>query len=304
MTSIADSSVTIQTSARSVPATPTWFGEVALLVHHLRQQGILSAISERVRFARRRFGCYEVIDLVAVLLGYAISGERTRETFYARLHPFAGAFMALFGRDRLPARSTLSRFLTGLPAEPVESLRALFLADLLARPLAQEGPLGGLWDRAGTRLSRLCCGWDARSRPATRLASDPGSAGRPTPLTPALCPGVPGAQARGGRAHAHHHLAGPYPPVAQHLRPPRQRRVPGRIAARARGPSGLPEGALPPTSTRRGAPGWAIWHGSRPGGSGRLVVRDPREGLYRVGAARGPDPLAPAGRSAVHPPGT
>jgi hypothetical protein len=150
MTSIADSSVTIQTSARSVPSTPTWFGEVALFAHHLRKQRILSALSERVRVARRRFGRYEVIDFLAVLLGYAISGERTLETFYERLHPFAEAFMALFGRDSLPARSTLSRFLTALPPEPIEALRALFLADLLARPLAQEGPLGGLWDRAGT----------------------------------------------------------------------------------------------------------------------------------------------------------
>jgi hypothetical protein len=39
MASIADSSVTIQTSSRSVPATPTWFGEVAFLVPHLRTQG-------------------------------------------------------------------------------------------------------------------------------------------------------------------------------------------------------------------------------------------------------------------------
>jgi hypothetical protein len=44
-----------------------------------------------VRFARRRFGRYEVLDFVAVLFGYAISGERTLETFYECLHPFAAA---------------------------------------------------------------------------------------------------------------------------------------------------------------------------------------------------------------------
>jgi len=150
MTRIVDLSVTIQTSSRSVPSTPAWFGEVALLVHHLRQQGILSASSERARCARRRFGRFEALDCVAVVLGYAMSGERTLETFYEQLSPFAGAFKALFGRDRLPARSTLSRLLTVLPPETVEALRALFLADLLARPLAQEGPLGGWWDRAAT----------------------------------------------------------------------------------------------------------------------------------------------------------
>jgi hypothetical protein len=54
--------------------------------------------------------------------GYAISGERTLETFYERVQPFALAFMALFGRDRLPARSTLSRFLAALDQAPVEAL--------------------------------------------------------------------------------------------------------------------------------------------------------------------------------------
>jgi hypothetical protein len=42
-----------------------------------------------VRFARRRFGRYEVIDFLAILFGYAISGERTLEVFYERLQPFA-----------------------------------------------------------------------------------------------------------------------------------------------------------------------------------------------------------------------
>jgi len=83
-------------------------------VEHLRKQGVLSAICERVRFARRRLGHYEVIDFLAVLFGYAISGERALEVFYEGLQPFAVPFMALFDRDWLPARSTLSRFLTAL----------------------------------------------------------------------------------------------------------------------------------------------------------------------------------------------
>ena len=60
-----------------------------LIVEHLRKQGILSKLSERVRFPRQRFGHYEVIDFLAVLFGYAISGEHTLEAFYQRLHPFA-----------------------------------------------------------------------------------------------------------------------------------------------------------------------------------------------------------------------
>ena len=62
MTSIADVSVRIQTSSESVPSTPSWFGEVALIIPYLRKQGVLSAITSQVRLARRRFGHYEVID--------------------------------------------------------------------------------------------------------------------------------------------------------------------------------------------------------------------------------------------------
>src|SRR5690242_17830403 len=149
MNSIANGSVIIQTSSKPVLSMPSWFGEATLIVEHLRKHGVLSAISERVRFARRRFGHYEVIDFLAVLFGYAISGERTLEAFYTRLHPFAGPFLALFERDQLPARSTLSRFLAALTAEPVEALRALFLDDLLSRPLTNERQIGNLVDRAG-----------------------------------------------------------------------------------------------------------------------------------------------------------
>lgn len=69
MNSITDATVSIQTSAESVPTTPPWLGEVVLLVRHLSKQGVLNAINQQVRFARRRFGRYEVIDFVAVLAG-------------------------------------------------------------------------------------------------------------------------------------------------------------------------------------------------------------------------------------------
>jgi hypothetical protein len=59
MISISHSPGTHQTSSQSVPSTPGWFGEITLIVHYLRQQGVLDAIAEQVRFARRRFGRYE-----------------------------------------------------------------------------------------------------------------------------------------------------------------------------------------------------------------------------------------------------
>jgi hypothetical protein len=70
------------------------FEEVVLIAGYLRKHGVLAKMGEHVRFARRRFGHYEVIDFLAVLFGYAISGERTLEAFYEQLQPFAVPFMA------------------------------------------------------------------------------------------------------------------------------------------------------------------------------------------------------------------
>jgi len=149
MTSIADTSVKIQTTSESNLSTPSWFGEVVLISSYLRKHGVLGKINEGVRFARRRFGRYEAIDFLAILFGYAISGERTLEAFYEGLQPFATPFMALFDRDQLPSRSALSRFLAQLPEAAVEALRTLFLDDLESRPLTQDKQTGGLIDRTG-----------------------------------------------------------------------------------------------------------------------------------------------------------
>src|SRR5258708_14926022 len=164
MTTIAYAPVNIQTSAESAPAIPAWFGEITLLAHYLTRQKILERISEQVRFARRRFGRYEVIDFLAVLFGYTISGERPLAAFYPTVLPWSEPFMALFNREKLPSRSALSRFLAVFPLEAVEALRALFVEDLLARPLAQEQQRGELLDRAGGQ-------WEVFDIDGTRVAA-------------------------------------------------------------------------------------------------------------------------------------
>jgi hypothetical protein len=142
------SSVHVQITSEHRPSMPAWFGEVAIMAQVLSNSGVLSRIEEEVRFARARFGIYELIDFVAVLIGYAVSGEATLQAFYERVQPLAPAFMALFGRQNLPHRSTLSRYLAALDQQAVEALRAQFLDDLLVRT-AQSFPPGGLWDREG-----------------------------------------------------------------------------------------------------------------------------------------------------------
>ncbi len=147
---MAPVSVKVQIAPASVPSIPSWLGEVTIVAHVFTQFDLLQAIAERVRFARARFGLYDVIDFAAVLLGYAISGERTLEDFYERLLPFDQVFMALFGREALPSQSALSRFLAALDEPVVEALRTLFQEDLLARRPSGRDP-GGLWDRQGKR---------------------------------------------------------------------------------------------------------------------------------------------------------
>ena len=120
-------------------------GEVAAFAHVLTYTGMVKTIQEQVRFARARFGQYDLIDFAVVLIGYILSGEPTLQAFYERLAPWASSFMALFGRDRLPHRSTLSRFLAALDQASVEALRTLFQKDLLAcKPFPSPG---GLFDR-------------------------------------------------------------------------------------------------------------------------------------------------------------
>lgn len=79
------SAVTIQITPESQPTTPPWMGEVAAFAQILTHTGSLSQIQKQVRFARARFGQYDLIDFVAVLIGYMLSGEPTLLTFYDRL---------------------------------------------------------------------------------------------------------------------------------------------------------------------------------------------------------------------------
>ncbi len=261
MISIADGSVYIQTSSEAQFATPSWLGEVALVASHLQKQGLLSKICECVRFARRRFGCYDVIDFLAVLFGYAISGEKTLQDFYEAVRPFATAFMAQFGRTHFPAASTLSRFLAALPAEPVEALRTLILPDLLARRLSPEEHSAGLWDRQGNRW--LVFDVDG-TREAARQRALPQTPDRPAPqrrLRPLCAPGYTGrkrgevVRTRTTVLQMHTRKSG------GQLWQSRQRAV---SRGTAPGENRHPDVPESPQFSRRAnvaAPGWPIWHG-------------------------------------------
>src|SRR5437660_1225244 len=188
-TSMTHTSVTIQVNPESAPSTPSWMGEVAAVAQVLTHVSLLNAIQEHVQVARARFGQYDTMDFVVVLVGYALSGEATLQSFYERLAPFAEVFMALFGRHHLPSRSALSRFLAALDQGAVEALRTQFQEDLLQRtpPFPDPGASGWLvWQRC---CAQRCPGRGSGLHRAQSRLCAPGSG---------LGPGRSGVPPRGG----------------------------------------------------------------------------------------------------------
>lgn len=105
---IPDSCIEVHTSPVERPSVPPWFAEVVIVAGYLAKKEVPDAFSQQVRLVRGRFGSYEPVDFLAVLIGYAISGERTLSDFFERVAPFGAAFMALFGRADLPHRTSVS----------------------------------------------------------------------------------------------------------------------------------------------------------------------------------------------------
>ena len=142
--------IEVQTSPLERPSVPRWFAEVTILAQHLTTKGLLEAFAHQIRLVRGHFGQYEPIDFLVLLIGYAISGERTLADFFERVAPFGAAFMALFGRANLPHRSSLSRFLADVDRPCLAAFRTLFEQFSFAEGWTSE-TIGGIFDRQGRR---------------------------------------------------------------------------------------------------------------------------------------------------------
>jgi hypothetical protein len=151
---IPNQCIEVQTSLVDRFSVPAWFAEVVILTKHLSKKNLLEALAQQVRLVRGRFGSYECIDFLALLIGYAVSGERTLADFFERVAPFATAFMALFGRKSLPHRSSLSRFLADVDRPCVEAFRTLFEQDSFAEGWTSE-TIGGIFALSGVSLPCL-----------------------------------------------------------------------------------------------------------------------------------------------------
>ena len=148
MSSLAHPCLEIQTDEAPHPSILSWFAETVLIATALRKQGRLSALAEQVWLTRGRFGHYEVIDFLAVLCAYAVSGERTLEAFFERAQSVAAPLMALFERDQMPHRSTVSRFLAAITPACLDALRQQFAQASYCWGWTSE-TIGGIWDRTG-----------------------------------------------------------------------------------------------------------------------------------------------------------
>jgi hypothetical protein len=147
---ISNPGIEVQTTSETRFSVPAWFAEVVIMAGYLEQKGLVEAFAHQVPLVRKRFGTYEPLDFLALLLGYAISGERTLAAFFERVEPFETAFMALFGRHDLPHRSSLSRFLAAVDRPCLEAFRTLFEQWSFAQGWTAE-TIGGIFDRKGSR---------------------------------------------------------------------------------------------------------------------------------------------------------
>ena len=103
--------IEVQTSPLNRASVPAWFAEVVMIARHLASKGLFEAFAQQVRLVRGRFGSYEPIDFLALLIGYAISGERTLADFFERVEPFE---VSLHGTLWTPMSSS-SRHVESLP---------------------------------------------------------------------------------------------------------------------------------------------------------------------------------------------
>ncbi|WP_216368844.1 hypothetical protein [Dictyobacter arantiisoli] len=97
---MTQSEVTIQITPESRLSTLSWLAEATAFAQVLTHTGLLKKIRDQVRFARARFGQYDLIDFVVVLIGYVVSGEPTlRICFWPRCRSSLTSFLALFRFD-------------------------------------------------------------------------------------------------------------------------------------------------------------------------------------------------------------
>lgn len=153
----------IETLEASQRLPPPWFAQLLVLMRVVDHDGLRDAVMA-IHIETAHAGRFETLDVVVALLAHVISAEsHLKDTFEALLEsmptgntskrallPFAAVLPALWNRDQMLSRSTLSRRLTAMPESATEALRSAFSQDLHIHGLKTE-QMGGLFDRTGQR---------------------------------------------------------------------------------------------------------------------------------------------------------
>ncbi len=183
--------VSIHTSAQPQRTAPPWLAEAVLILQVARDSALLSKMQQTVRVPRGRMGTFEGCDFFLVLLVYALSGELTLLALYAAMAPSVALLAALWSRKHLPARCTLSRFLSAVAVPATEALRELLFEDLLVHGLSGER-VGGLVDRSGARHVVIDVDGTRQAARQRQLVSDDQHPPVRRRLSPLCEPGYPG----------------------------------------------------------------------------------------------------------------
>jgi hypothetical protein len=130
---------TVTATSESSPQPPRALAEAAFWATHFWRTWWLLPILTQVVVPSARAGTYCIADILLVLLAHAC-GERARLRETLRdFAPFAGALMALWGRDRMPGQSTISRWLGHVDGAAVTAFRTLFCPTSVWRACGATG---------------------------------------------------------------------------------------------------------------------------------------------------------------------
>lgn len=184
------SSTQIVTTTTSSPRIPSWLHQAVLLANAWFSLGLADQIASTLRVPRGRAGSFCDLDFVLCLVLWSSCGGLSLRTFFADIKPYAAALAGLWGRDLLPAASTLSRYLASVRDEDLASVRAILQANLHRARLSHAAC--GLFDRCDARY--IVFDFDGTVEPA-RLRAVPQDSERPPAnrrVTRACAPGFSG----------------------------------------------------------------------------------------------------------------
>lgn len=166
---IPNPSIEVQTSPVDRSSVPAWFAEVVILSQHLATKGMLATFAQQIRLVRGRFGSYEPLDFLALLIGYAISGERTLADFFQRAGSLWGCVHGSVWTDSPSPSLQFESF----PRQRQPSLFGSISHARTSRTVSpRDGPTIPLGDlgSTGSPFHRFRCGCYPPSRTAASLA--------------------------------------------------------------------------------------------------------------------------------------